>query len=129
MDGILPSAHLGEPMRHSPMSDRRRTDRRALPATAKASFGTGIEIVNAGPRGIEIETAERLLIGADVELEVVSHGEAVPVRGTVVWSRLDRTAESGAGELRPVYRCGIEAASQSIPALEKLLESSRLLEA
>jgi hypothetical protein len=48
----------------------------------------------------------------------------VPVRGTVVWSRLDRTEETVAGDLRPVYRTGMEAASQSIPALERLLAHS-----
>jgi hypothetical protein len=114
-------------MRHSESFERRRTDRRALTAKATASSGRRIEIVNVGPRGVEIETSERLMIGADFDLEVVSHGDAVPVRGTVVWSRLDRTAQTSAGELQPVYRCGIEAASQSIPALEKLLDRSRLL--
>jgi hypothetical protein len=114
-------------MRHFERFERRRTDRQSLAATATARLGTRIEIVNVGPRGIEIETSERLMVGSDCQLEVISHGETVPVRGTVVWSRLDRTSQSAAGELQPMYRCGIEAASQSIPALEKLLERSPLL--
>lgn len=116
-------------MRQFETIERRRTDRRSFAASGTASSGARIELVNVGPRGIEIETSERLMIGADYDLEVVSHGDAVTVRGTVVWSRLNRTAETPAGELQPVYRCGIEAASQSIPALEKLLERSPLLEA
>jgi len=116
-------------MRQLETFERRRTRRRSLAASGTASFGARFEIVNVGPRGIEIETSERLMIGAAYDLELVSHGDAVAVRGTVVWSRLDRTIQTAAGDLQPVYRCGIEAASQSIPALEKLLERSPLLEA
>ena len=108
-------------MRHISAIERRRTDRQTLDATGRASFAANLTIVNVGPRGIEIETRERLMIGAPYDLEIRSHGEEVPVRGTVVWSRLDRTEETAAGDLRPVYRSGLEAASQSIPGLERLL--------
>lgn len=104
--------------------ERRRTDRRPLEATGRASFAADLKIVNVGPRGIEIETSDRLMIGAEYDVEIRSRGEDVQVRGTIVWSRLDRTVQTGAGDLRPVYRSGIEAASQSIPGLERLLEHS-----
>ena len=101
--------------------ERRRTDRRPLDASGRASFAADLKIVNVGPRGVEIETTDRLMIGADYNLEICSRGEDVPVRGTVVWCRLDRTVQTAAGDLLPVYRSGIEAASQSIPGLERML--------
>ena len=116
-------------MRDFDSFERRRTDRRPLDAAGRASFAADLEIVNVGPRGIEIETSERLMIGADYDLEVTSRGDSVDVRGTVVWCRLDRTAQTAAGELRPLYRSGIEAASQSIPGLERLLAHSPMIEA
>lgn len=109
-------------MRETDTFERRRTDRQPLDASGRASFAADLRIVNVGPRGIEIETSARLMIGADYDLELMSRGECVEVRGTVVWSRLDRTVQTAAGELRPVYRSGIEAASQSIPGLERLLD-------
>jgi hypothetical protein len=109
--------------------ERRRTDRHPLDATGRASFAADLVIVNVGPRGVEIETSDRLMIGAAYDLEVHCRGESVDVRGTVVWSRLDRTVQTAAGDLRPVYRSGLEAASQSIPGLERLLERSPLIEA
>jgi len=112
------------PMQDFSSSDRRRTDRRPLEATGRANFAANLKIVNVGPRGIEVETSDRLMIGADYDLEITSRGEDVEVRGTVVWSRLDRTEETAGGDLRPVYRSGIEAASQSIPGLERLLSHS-----
>ena len=112
------------PMQEFSSSDRRRTDRRPLEATGRANFAANLKIVNVGPRGVEVETSDRLMIGADYDLEITSRGEDVQVRGTVVWSRLDRTEETAAGDLRPVYRSGIEAASQSIPGLERLLSHS-----
>jgi hypothetical protein len=39
----------------------------------------------------------------------------------VKWSRLDRTVLSRRGELRPVYRSGLEASSTSIPRLVRML--------
>ncbi len=109
--------------------ERPRTDRRLLGAGGKARFAADLRILAVGPRGIEIETSNRLRIGADYDLEIESHGDRVGVRGTVVWCRLDRTAHTGAGDLEPVYRSGIEAASQSIPGLERLLAGSSLIEA
>jgi len=109
--------------------ERRRTDRQALDASGKADFAADLKIVNVGPRGLEIETHERLMIGADYDLELLSHGHAVEVRGTVVWCRLDRTAQTASGDLRPLYRSGLEAASQSIPGLERLLARSPLIQA
>ena len=118
------------PMQDFAASERRRTDRRSLDASGRASFAADLKILNVSPRGVEIETAGRLMVGADYDLEISSRGEEVPVRGTVVWCRLDRTEETAAGDLRPVYRSGIEAASQSIPGLERLLaHSPRLIEA
>ena len=104
--------------------DRRRTDRRLIDASGRANFAADLKIVNVGPRGVEVETADRLMIGADYDVEITARGEDVQVRGTVVWCRLDRTEETAAGDLRPVYRSGIEAASQSIPGLERLLAHS-----
>jgi len=103
--------------------DRRRTDRRLIDATGRANFAADLKIVNVGPRGVEVETSDRLMIGADYDVEITARGEDIQVRGTVVWCRLDRTVQTAAGDLRPVYRSGIEAASQSIPGLERLLSS------
>ena len=109
--------------------ERRRTDRRPLEATGRASFAADLKIVNVGPRGIEIETHDRLMIGAEYDLEIRASGEDVEVRGCVVWSKLDRTVQTAAGDLQPVYRSGIEASSQSIPGLERLLDGPPLIQA
>ena len=109
--------------------ERRRTDRLPLEASGRASFAADLKILNVGPRGIEIETSQRLMVGADYDVEVTCRGEQVDVRGTVVWCRLDRTVQTAAGDLRPVYRSGIEAASQSIPGLERLLAHAPRLQA
>jgi hypothetical protein len=106
--------------------ERRRTDRHTLQAAARASFAADLKIVNVGPRGIEIETSDRLMVGAVYDVEVTNRGDSADVRGTVVWCRLDRTVQTAAGELQPVYRSGIEAASQSIPGLERLLARAPL---
>jgi len=110
-------------MRDFDSFERRRTDRRPLDVLGVASFAADLRIVNVGPRGIEIETSDRLMVGADYDFQVQVRGELVPLRGTVVWSRLDRTAHTHAGEIKAIYRAGIEAASASIPSLERLLEA------
>jgi hypothetical protein len=104
--------------------ERRRTDRQPMEATGLADFAPDLKIVNIGPRGIEIETSERLMVGAEYDFQVQSRGDSVPVRGTVVWSRLDRTVHAHDGDILPIYQAGIEAASASIPGLERLLERS-----
>ena len=71
------------PMQDFSSSDRRRTDRRPLEATGRANFAANLKIVNVGPRGVEVETSDRLMIGADYDLEITSRGEDVQVRGTV----------------------------------------------
>jgi len=109
-------------MRDFESFDRRRTDRLNLDATALADFAPDLTIVNVGPRGIEIETSERLMVGAAYDFQVQSRGDSVPLRGTVVWSRLDRTVHAHDGDILPIYRAGIEAASASIPGLERLLD-------
>jgi hypothetical protein len=116
-------------MRDFDSFERRRTDRRPLELEGMASFANILKVVNVGPRGIEIETTERLMVGADYDFQVQVKNELIPLHGTVVWSRLDRTAHTHSGEIKPIYRAGIEAASTSIPALEKLLENPSVLEA
>jgi hypothetical protein len=101
--------------------DRRRTTRRDVDIEGTLGAEDGLRLLNVGPRGIEAETAERLMVGADYTFHVPWEGERLELRGTVRWSRLDRTAPGRRGELRPVYRSGIEAGSPSIPVLEKML--------
>jgi hypothetical protein len=109
-------------MRDFESFERRRTDRRQLEAEGLASFAADLRVINVGPRGIEIETSDRLMVGADYTFQVKATNDLLAIRGTVVWSRLDRTVHTHDGEIRPIYRAGIEAASSSIPALEQLLE-------
>ena len=109
-------------MREFNTFERRRTDRLALDAVGLAEFAPDLKIVNIGPRGIEIETSERLMVGAEYNFQVQSGPDSVPVRGCVVWSRLDRTMHTHDGDILPIYRAGIEAASASIPGLERVLE-------
>ena len=61
-------------------------------------------------------------VGAEYDFQVQSGPDTVPVRGCVVWSRLDRTMHTHDGDILPIYRAGIEAASASIPGLERVLE-------
>jgi hypothetical protein len=104
--------------------DRRRTDRRQVDADGTLSFASGLKVINLGPRGLETETSDRLMVGADYDLQIRWREQEHDVRGTVVWSRLDRTVLTRAGDITPVYRSGIEAASASIPTLERLVEQA-----
>ena len=115
-------------MRHHETFERRRTDRRPLDFEGQASFAADLRVVNVGPRGIEIETSTRLMVGQDYVFQVKNRSEMHDIRGTVVWSRLDRTVHTHDGEIRPIYRAGIEAASSSIPALERLVDGSPSLD-
>ena len=100
--------------------ERRRMER--LDVEAEGSLGAAeLKLVKVSPRGFEAETRERLRVGVGYELQVNWEGEQVPLRGTVRWSRLDRTVMSRSGELRPVYRSGLEASSVSIPRLERMI--------
>jgi hypothetical protein len=101
--------------------ERRRTKRREVEAEGTLGTSSELTLVNVGPRGFEAETAERLMVGADYDLRVSWEGERIDLHGTVKWSRLDRTVLSRSGELRPVYRSGLEASSTSIPRLERML--------
>ena len=116
-------------MREFDSFERRRTDRLTLDMVGVASFAADLRVVNVGPRGIEIETSDRLMVGADYDFQVQTQGKLVPLRGTVVWSKLDRTAQTHSGEVKPIYRAGIEAASASIPELERLIDPSSSLQA
>jgi hypothetical protein len=103
-------------------SERRRTERRPTDSQGKLSFDTDVRVLNVSQRGLEVETDERLMVGAPYSLTLrAADGEHV-VGGTVVWSRLDRTVLTRAGEISPVYRSGIEAASTAIPVLERLAD-------
>ena len=101
--------------------ERRRTERREVDAEGTLGTSSELKLVNVGPRGFEAETGERLMPGADYDLRVSWEGERIELHGTVKWSRLDRTVLSRRGELRPVYRSGLEASSTSIPRLERML--------
>jgi hypothetical protein len=109
--------------------ERRRTERRTVDAAGTLRFAADLKVVNVGPRGFETETSERLMVGADYDVLIHLDDENVSVHGTVVWSRLDRTVLSRAGEVRPVYRSGLEAASSSIPLLERLVDRAPVAQA
>lgn len=109
--------------------ERRRTERRTVDATGTLGSAADLKVVNVGPRGFETETSERLMVGADHEVQIHLGHENVSVHGTVVWSRLDRTVLSRAGEVKPVYRSGLEAASSSIPLLERLVDRAPMAQA
>jgi hypothetical protein len=101
--------------------ERRRTERRDVDLEGSLGPSSTLKLINVGPRGMETESPERLIVGAEYDLEVTWEGEPVRLRGSVKWSRLDHTRMSRRGELRPVYRSGLEAASTSIPVLERML--------
>ena len=104
--------------------ERRRMERLDTDAQGTIGASGDLKLVNLSPRGFEAETVERLMVGASYDLRVNWEGERIDLRGTVKWSRLDRTVLSRRGELRPVYRSGLEASSPSIPRLERMLGSA-----
>ena len=129
MWSALSPAFYGGNMHDIQDLERRRTERRTVDAVGSLRFAADLKVVNIGPRGIETETSERLMVGADYDVLIQVDGENVKVHGTVVWSKLDRTVLSRAGEVRPVYRSGLEAGSASIPVLERMLDRAPLGEA
>jgi hypothetical protein len=104
--------------------ERRRTERREVDAQGTLGSDGMLRVVNVSQRGLETESAQRLLVGNHCDVLVHWRGEDLPVCGTVVWSKLDRTVLSRAGEIKPVYRSGIEGDSACIPLLERLATRS-----
>lgn len=102
--------------------ERRRTERQPLDAEGRlVEDDTSLRVVNLSARGLETESASRLMVGSQHEVVLSWQGADHHVHGTVVWSRLDRTVLTRSGDLTPVYRSGLEAASASIPVLERLV--------
>ena len=61
-------------------AERRRTERRPVDATGTLRFAADLKVVNVGPRGIETETSERLMVGADYDVLIHLDADNVTVQ-------------------------------------------------
>ncbi|MDH3255811.1 MAG: PilZ domain-containing protein [Acidobacteriota bacterium] len=70
-------------------------------------FTTDAQVLNMSLDGMSIETSSPLKVGRQYSLKLEEHGNALPLRGVVVWCSLVKTTRSERGEIKPVYKAGI----------------------
>ncbi len=94
------------------MADERRTNARYQVEGINGSFlfTTGARVLNLSLDGMSIETNSPLKIGREYSLRLDEGSHHMPLKGTVVWCTLVKTARDGRGEIQPVFRAGVHFA-------------------
>lgn len=94
------------------MADERRTNTRYQVEGIKGSFlfTTGARVLNLSLDGMSLETNNPLKIGREYSLRLDEGAHQMPLRGTVVWCTLVKTARDENGDVQPVFRAGIHFA-------------------
>jgi len=94
------------------MTDERRTHARYQVKGIKGSFlfTTDARVLNLSLDGMSLETNNPLKIGREYSLRLDEGDQHMPLRGTVVWCTLVKTARDEKGEVQPVFRAGIHFA-------------------
>jgi len=68
----------------------------------------GVRILNLSAAGLAIETDRALRVGGRYRFTLASSGSEARIDGRVLWCRLSGTRRLDNGDVRPVYRAGIE---------------------
>lgn len=94
------------------MSDERRTHARYEVEGVKGSFlfTTDARVLNLSLDGMSLETNTPLKIGRDYSLRLDEGDQQIPLKGSVVWCTLVKTARDARGDVQPVYRAGVHFA-------------------
>ena len=94
------------------MADERRTNARYQVDGIKGSFlfTTGARVLNLSLDGMSLETNSPLKIGREYSLRLDEGSHHMPLKGTVVWCTLVKTARDEKGDVQPVFRAGVHFA-------------------
>jgi len=65
-------------------------------------------IINISVSGVAIETTTRLEINKEYGLKINQRGNALRLKGRVVWAVLMRAEKKESGDIIPVYKAGME---------------------
>jgi Tfp pilus assembly protein PilZ len=94
------------------MADERRTHPRYQVEGIKGSFlfTTDARVLNLSLDGMSLETNNPLKIGREYSLRLDEGDHHMPLKGTVVWCTLVKTARDDKGEVQPIFRAGVHFA-------------------
>lgn len=94
------------------MADERRTNARYEVEGVKGSFlfTTGARVLNLSLDGMSLETNSPLKIGREYSLRLDEGSHHMPLKGTVVWCTLVKTARDERGDVQPIFRAGVHFA-------------------
>ena len=67
-----------------------------------------VKILNMSLEGMAIETNKMLNIDKNYSIKLYNNDKTIMIDGQVVWSRLQRTMKTEAGDIVPIYRSGIK---------------------
>lgn len=70
-------------------------------------FASQVEILNLSLGGVAIKADRRLNIGGDYTLKLELAGEAVDIKGVVVWSVMSGVHKAGGADTVPEYSAGL----------------------
>ncbi len=91
------------------MADQHRTHPRYQVEGIKGSllFTTGARVLNLSLDGMSLETNNPLKIGREYSLRLDEGSRHLPLKGTVVWCTLVKTARNEKGDVQPIFRAGV----------------------
>jgi hypothetical protein len=104
------------------MQEKRRHPRFSVEGLqGTVMFSTGVEIVNMSLGGAALRADMRLNIGREYVLRLDVEGEALAVKGVVVWSTLSGLRRNEAGEMVSQYSAGLRFRDVLSDQLTRLL--------
>ena len=116
-DGRPAGVNCRPPSRRRPTHGRRRDDDKPNKrrharflvegVQGRMVFASQVEILNLSLGGVAIKADRRLNIGGDYTLKLELAGEAVDIKGVVVWSVMSGMHKAGEADTVPEYSAGL----------------------
>lgn len=112
--------------------ERRRSERHPVDdLSGSLLFSHRCRVLDLSARGLAVRTGTPLAPGRGYRLRLEHGGRRVDLTGTVAWCRLQGTERDEEGELRPVYRAGLELEGElggELSTLQELIGSRELVD-
>lgn len=67
-----------------------------------------VKILNMSLDGAAVETTKMLIVNKDYSIKFFQNDQSLDLRGRVMWSTLNRTFKSPAGDIIPVFTSGLQ---------------------
>jgi Tfp pilus assembly protein PilZ len=87
----------------------------------RMTFASEVTILNMSLSGVAIRTDRRLSIGQEYQLRLEAEGEAVNLRGAVVWCTLESRRKDTRGDDILIYSAGLRFTNVMTEALQNLM--------